>query len=121
MKNYLDTISFLKQNQFTWLITGVAGFIGSNLLEVLLSSNQKVIGLDNFSTGFKKNLTLVKEQIPKNLWKNFVFIEGDIRSKEDCSTAIKGVDFVLHEAALGSVPRSIIDPITTNENNITGF
>jgi len=104
-----------------WLITGVAGFIGSNLLEALLSLNQEVVGLDNFSTGYRHNLDQVRESISGEQWCRFKLIEGDICDLESCSQACKGVDFVLHEAALGSVPRSIEDPITTNANNITGF
>ena len=105
----------------TWLVTGVAGFIGSNLLETLLKLNQKVVGLDNFATGHQRNLDEVKGLVEVNLWDNFTFIEGDIRNYEACQDAVKGVDYVLHQAALGSVPRSIADPITTNAANITGF
>ena len=105
----------------TWLVTGVAGFIGSNLLETLLKLNQKVVGLDNFATGHKRNLDEVKSLVEAQQWDNFTFIEGDICNSETCQDAVKGVDYVLHQAALGSVPRSIADPITTNEANITGF
>lgn len=105
----------------TWLVTGVAGFIGSNLLETLLKLNQKVVGLDNFATGHQRNLDEVKGLVEVNQWDNFTFIEGDIRNYEACQDAVKGVDYVLHQAALGSVPRSIADPITTNAANITGF
>ena len=105
----------------TWLITGVAGFIGSNLLETLLKLNQNVVGLDNFATGHQRNLDEVQTIVGDALWKNFRFIQGDIRDSETCATAVKGVDYVLHQAALGSVPRSIADPITTNAVNITGF
>ncbi len=105
----------------TWLITGVAGFIGSNLLETLLLLNQKVIGLDNFATGFQHNLDEVQSLVSENQWQNFKFIEGDIRELSDCETACKGVDYVLHQAALGSVPRSIADPISTNDTNISGY
>lgn len=105
----------------TWLITGVAGFIGSNLLEILLQLNQKVVGLDNFSTGFQHNLDEVQSLVGEALWANFQFIEGDIRQLQTCHEACNGVDFVLHQAALGSVPRSINDPITTNQTNIDGF
>ncbi|MFA0491379.1 NAD-dependent epimerase/dehydratase family protein [Vibrio splendidus] len=105
----------------TWLVTGVAGFIGSNLLETLLKLNQKVVGLDNFATGHQRNLDEVKSLVEAQQWDNFTFIEGDIRNYEDCQTSVKGVDYVLHQAALGSVPRSIADPITTNAANITGF
>ncbi|XNS81281.1 NAD-dependent epimerase/dehydratase family protein [Vibrio cyclitrophicus] len=105
----------------TWLVTGVAGFIGSNLLETLLKLNQKVVGLDNFATGHQRNLDEVKGLVEVSQWDNFTFIEGDIRNYEVCQDAVKGVDYVLHQAALGSVPRSIADPITTNAANITGF
>lgn len=105
----------------TWLVTGVAGFIGSNLLEALLKLNQTVVGLDNFSTGYQKNLDEVKGLVSREQWERFDFIEGDIRSFSDCQRACCGVDYVLHQAALGSVPRSLADPITTNEVNISGF
>lgn len=109
----------------TWLVTGVAGFIGSNLLEHLLKLNQKVVGLDNFATGHQHNLDEVESLVTNEQWKNFSFIEGDIRNYKDCEVAVNnngaGVDYVLHQAALGSVPRSIADPITTNAANITGF
>lgn len=105
----------------TWLITGVAGFIGSNLLETLLLLNQKVVGLDNFATGFQHNLDEVQSLVSAEQWQNFKFIEGDIRQLKDCETACQGVDYVLHQAALGSVPRSIANPIATNETNISGF
>lgn len=105
----------------TWLVTGVAGFIGSNLLETLLKLNQTVVGLDNFATGFQHNLDEVKTLVSTEQWSRFTFIQGDIRNLEDCSNACAGVDYILHQAALGSVPRSIADPITTNSVNITGF
>ena len=105
----------------TWLITGVAGFIGSNLLEELLLLNQKVVGLDNFATGFQHNLDEVQGLVSKDQWHNFTFIEGDIRNLDDCQAACIGVDYVLHQAALGSVPRSIADPINTNHTNISGY
>ncbi len=111
----------LQQKQHTWLITGVAGFIGSNLLETLLKLDQKVVGLDNFSTGFQHNFDEVQNLVSKEQWQHFTFIEGDIRNLNDCKQACTDVDYVLHQAALGSVPRSIEDPITTNENNISGF
>lgn len=104
-----------------WLITGVAGFIGSNLLESLLKLNQKVIGLDNFSTGYQRNLDEVEASVEESKWKNFTFFNGDIRNLNDCKRVVEGVDYVLHQAALGSVPRSINDPITTNATNIDGF
>jgi len=102
-------------------VTGVAGFIGSNLLEKLLLNNQKVIGLDNFATGHKRNLDEVQSLVSDEQWSRFRFIEGDIRDIEICRRAVSNVDYVLHQAALGSVPRSIADPLTTNAANITGF
>lgn len=105
----------------TWLITGVAGFIGSNLLEVLLSSGQKVVGLDNFATGHRHNLLEVERRVGSDAWRSFTFIEGDIRDRADCARAVQGVNVVLHQAALGSVPRSLADPLTTHDVNITGF
>ncbi|MGO3665434.1 MULTISPECIES: NAD-dependent epimerase/dehydratase family protein [unclassified Psychrobacter] len=105
----------------TWLITGIAGFIGSNLLETLLLLNQRVVGLDNFATGFQHNLDEVQGLVSKDQWQNFTFIEGDIRNLDDCQAACIGVDYVLHQAALGSVPRSIADPINTNDTNISGY
>lgn len=104
-----------------WLITGVAGFIGSNLLETLLLLNQTVVGLDNFATGNEHNLDEVKALVSSEQWSRFRFIKGDIRNLDDCKLAVQGVDYVLHQAALGSVPRSIADPITSNSANITGF
>ncbi len=121
MSKYEKLQQHLTTNQHTWLITGVAGFIGSNLLETLLKLNQKVIGLDNFSTGFQHNFDEVQSLLSNEQWQRFTFIEGDIRNLETCRQACSNVDYVLHQAALGSVPRSIEDPITTNENNISGF
>lgn len=105
----------------TWLITGVAGFIGSNLLETLLKLNQRVVGLDNFTTGHQRNLDEVQSLVTEGQWSNFKFMQGDIRNIEDCHQVCNGVDYVLHQAALGSVPRSVGDPITTNSVNITGY
>ncbi len=104
-----------------WLITGVAGFIGSNLLETLLKLDQTVVGLDNLSTEDGRNLREVESLVTPGQWQNFTFIKGDIRDLDTCQTACQGVDCVLHQAALGSVPRSIADPVTTNASNITGF
>jgi UDP-N-acetylglucosamine/UDP-N-acetyl-alpha-D-glucosaminouronate 4-epimerase len=117
MSNNQPTLSGTR----TWLVTGVAGFIGSNLLEALLRQGQRVVGLDNFSTGFRHNLDQVRDALPVQAWATFRFIEGDIRSLETCRRACEGVDIVLHEAALGSVPRSIEDPITSHASNVTGF
>ncbi len=111
----------LRKRPATWLVTGVAGFIGSNLLETLLQLGQRVVGLDNFSTGHQYNLDEVKDRVGDEAWQRFCFIQGDIRNLADCQQACTGADYVLHQAALGSVPRSIEDPITTNENNISGF
>ena len=125
----------LKAESHTWLITGVAGFIGSNLLETLLKLKQRVVGLDNFATGHQRNLDEVQTLVSPAQWANFNFIKGDIRKLVDCQNAMQWsspiianasrqsmpVEFVLHHAALGSVPRSIEDPITTNATNITGF
>jgi len=118
---YRKTTNKLKQFPKKWLITGVAGFIGSNLLETLLKLNQEVVGLDSFITGHQHNLDEVKGEVTKNQWKNFHFIKGDIRNIEDCRQSTLDVDYVLHQAALGSVPRSIEDPIATNQANIDGF
>jgi UDP-N-acetylglucosamine 4-epimerase len=105
----------------TWLVTGVAGFIGSNLLEALLRHGQSVVGLDNFSTGFRHNLDQVRAAVGAEAWRHFTFIEGDIRDLATCRRACEGVDVVLHQAALGSVPRSIEDPIASHASNVTGF
>lgn len=121
MTNYSNLKATLLAQPKTWLVTGVAGFIGSNLLEYLLKLNQRVIGLDNFATGHQYSLDEVQGLVTPEQWLGFTFIEGDIRNLEDCQKACVGVDYVLHQAALGSVPRSIADPITTNAANITGF
>lgn len=121
MSKYCDVLAQLSVEPKTWLVTGVAGFIGSNLLEHLLKGNQKVVGLDNFATGHQKNLDEVRTLVSSEQWQKFCFIEGDIRELADCEQAVSGVDYVLHQAALGSVPRSIADPITTNKANIDGF
>jgi UDP-N-acetylglucosamine 4-epimerase len=105
----------------TWLITGVAGFIGSNLLEALLKLNQRVVGLDNFATGYQRNLDEVKTLVCASQWARFKFINGNIQNLSDCQLACANVDYALHQAALGSVPRSVKDPIATNAANVTGF
>lgn len=105
----------------TWLITGVAGFIGSNLLEALLKLDQNVVGLDNFATGHQKNLAQVQAAVSPKQWTRFRFEHGDIRDPSTCHTACEGVDYVLHQAALGSVPRSLEDPLSTHAANNTGF
>ncbi|MEL4292826.1 NAD-dependent epimerase/dehydratase family protein [Shewanella xiamenensis] len=121
MSRYEQIQNQLIESPKTWLVTGVAGFIGSNLLEKLLKLDQTVVGLDNFATGHQHNLDEVKGLVSKAQWDRFTFIEGDIREPKTCQQAVKGVDYVLHQAALGSVPRSIADPLTTNAANITGF
>ncbi len=121
MTAFEKLLESFKTEQKTWLVTGNAGFIGSNLTEFLLSHNQKVVGLDNFSTGYQHNIDDVLSSVGVNSAKNFTFMEGDIADFESCQKACKNVDIVLHQAALGSVPRSIADPITSNRSNITGF
>lgn len=150
MSAYQQLQTRLAQQRATWLITGVAGFIGSNLLETLLKLGQRVVGLDNFATGHQRNLDEVQTLVTPTQWASFSFINGDIRNLEDCQSAMvwkhsasallpsplgagrsRGspnsspeslpVDYVLHQAALGSVPRSLADPITTNAANVTGF
>jgi len=121
MNQYNKRCQQLRQHPKTWLITGVAGFIGSNLLETLLTLDQQVVGLDNFSTGFQHNLDEVKGLVSPGQWQQFTFIKGDIRDIDTCNQACRDTDYVLHQAALGSVPRSIEDPITTNANNISGY
>lgn len=120
-RRYPQLLDQLPKQPKTWLITGAAGFIGSNLLEHLLKLNQRVVGLDNFATGYQRNLDEVRSLVSAEQWARFDFIEGDIRNLEDCARACEGVDYVLHQAALGSVPRSLNDPITTNAANISGF
>lgn len=121
MSRYDEVCEQLRVAPKTWLVTGVAGFIGSNLLEHLLKLGQRVVGLDNFATGHRHNLDEVKRMVTAEQWSGFNFIEGDIRNLQNCRDACAGVDYVLHQAALGSVPRSLNDPIATNETNISGF
>ncbi len=121
MIRYEELLEELHAAPKRWLITGVAGFIGSNLLETLLKHGQIVKGIDNFSTGHLRNLEQVERFVQPNQWRQFAFIEGDIREVAACRHACEGVDFVLHQAALGSVPRSIKDPVTSYDVNVTGF
>jgi UDP-N-acetylglucosamine 4-epimerase len=121
MTAYRQLQARLRGEVRTWLVTGVAGFIGSNLLEALLKLDQQVVGLDNFATGHQHNLDQVRGLVTPAQWDRFRFIKGDIRKLDDCRAACAGVDYVLHQAALGSVPRSLEDPVTTNATNIDGF
>ncbi|MRD72317.1 Vi polysaccharide biosynthesis UDP-N-acetylglucosaminuronic acid C-4 epimerase TviC [Rhodocyclus tenuis] len=121
MIRYEKLCEQLRMTPRIWLVTGVAGFIGSNILERLLKLDQRVVGLDNFATGHQRNLDEVQGVVTSEQWNHFKFIQGDIRRLDDCQRACSGVDFVLHQAALGSVPRSLADPIATNETNVTGF
>lgn len=114
-------LATLSTHSHRWLVTGCAGFIGSNLIEALLKADQIVVGLDNFATGHRHNLEEVKSLVTPQQWARFSFLEGDIARRDDCVKAATGIDYVLHQAALGSVPRSIEDPIASNESNVTGF
>ncbi|GAB2884215.1 SDR family oxidoreductase [Paralcaligenes sp. KSB-10] len=118
---YQEVLAGLRSEPKTWLVTGCAGFIGSNILETLLVLGQKVVGLDNFATGHQYNLDEVRDTVTPEQWARFTFQQGDIRDLAACQKAVAGVDYVLHQAALGSVPRSLADPITTNEVNVAGF
>ena len=136
MNKYQELERNLTQNPKTWLITGVAGFIGSNILEKLLKLNQRVVGLDNFSTGYQRNLSQAKNALSVAQWANFQLVNGDLRNIRDCEHAMtwrgaenksiqnssnSNVDYVLHHAAVGSVAHSIEDPLNSNDNNVTGF
>lgn len=133
ISKYQSALAALREQPKTWLVTGVAGFIGSNILETLLKADQYVVGLDNFATGKQSNLDEVQSIVSEDQWTRFQFIQGDIRNLDDCKKALvfsragndsnstRKVDFVLHQAALGSVPRSLNDPITSNDTNVTGF
>lgn len=121
MTAYEQAKERLKRDARRWCVTGVAGFIGSNLLETLLRCGQNVVGIDNFATGFEKNLQQVRAAVGESAWRRFRFIEGDIRDPAACAAACEGAEFVLHQAALGSVPRSIADPLTSHAVNVDGF
>jgi UDP-N-acetylglucosamine 4-epimerase len=121
MNAYEKLRTELKRKPRTWLVTGASGFIGSNIVESLLKLGQKVLGLDNFATSKEKNIEEVKELVGSTKWRNFKFIKGDIRDLKVCQLACRSVDFVSHQAALGSVPRSIEDPLSSNASNVTGF
>lgn len=121
MSAYANLQKAVRSSPGTWLVTGVAGFIGSNLLEALLKLDQRVVGLDNFSTGTARNLDEVRSLVPRGQWKQFRLVEGDIADAAVCRSVCAGVDFVLHEAALGSVPHSMADPLACHQANATGF
>lgn len=121
MSKFDEACASLRQSPRSWLVTGCAGFIGSNILEKLLKLNQRVVGLDNFATGFERNLDEVQRTVTAEQWSRFRFIRGDIRDAATCGQAVQGIELVLHQAALGSVPRSLQDPATTNAVNISGF
>lgn len=121
MTKYEELRRGLQGDSRKWLVTGAAGFIGSNLVEALLRLGQRVVALDNFCTGHQRNLTEVRELVGPEKWSNLQIVEGDIRNLETCQAASQGVDYVLHQAALGSVPRSLANPVATNANNVTGF
>jgi UDP-N-acetylglucosamine/UDP-N-acetylgalactosamine 4-epimerase len=121
MSVYDEVQTALKAAPKTWLVTGVAGFIGSNLLEALLKLDQRVVGLDNFSTGNRENLEEVQALVGPQQWARFRLVEGDTSDPSKCKQACAGVDFVLHEAALGSVPASLADPVGCHRSNVTGF
>jgi UDP-N-acetylglucosamine 4-epimerase len=121
MSAYEALESQLVQQPLSWLVTGAAGFIGSHLVERLLTLGQEVVGLDNFATGFEANLEQVRISVGDNAWRRFTFMEADICDFDACKEATNGADYVLHQAALGSVPRSIADPLISNSANIDGF
>ncbi len=121
MSAYSDLQDHLRTHPSRWLVTGGSGFIGSNITRTLLRLGQHVTVLDNLSTGDRKNLTHVQHEVGDKLSKNLVFIEGDIRDKDTCKNCCKDVQYVLHQAALGSVPRSVNDPWSTHDNNVNGF
>jgi len=121
MARYDQVQQRIRATPRTWLVTGAAGFIGSHLLETLLKLDQRVIGLDNFSTGNRNNLEQVKQAVTEGQRENLRFVEGDIRALDTCRRACRSVNLVLHQAGLGSVPRSIADPIATHDSNIGGF
>ncbi|HEY5914340.1 MAG TPA: SDR family oxidoreductase [Verrucomicrobiae bacterium] len=121
MHPYQSLCAQLARRPKAWLVTGSAGFIGSNLVEALLRLDQRVVGLDNFSTGSRQNLEEVRVMVGPARWENYAHVSGDIRNLETCQQAVEGVDVVLHQAALGSVPRSLAKPVDSHSANVTGF
>jgi UDP-N-acetylglucosamine/UDP-N-acetylgalactosamine 4-epimerase len=121
MTTYEKLQKELLRKPATWLVTGAAGFIGSNIVETLLKLDQRVVGLDNFATGHRRNLVQVRARVARGQWAKFKFIDGDICDLKACQRACRGVDYVSHQAALGSVPRSIEEPVISNASNVTGF
>lgn len=121
MTAYQRAIARLHSHPGVWLVTGAAGFIGSNLVEQLLTLGQRVVGLDNFATGHQHNLNDVRDSAGESAWERFTFVEGDIQELATCHAACEGVDYVLHQAALGSVSRSLADPVSTHQSNLDGF
>jgi len=121
MNFYENTKNSLRTSPRKWLVTGSAGFIGSNLVEALLKLDQKVVAVDNFITGHRKNWDIVRAEVGPEKWENVTLVDGTVCDKDTCEEICAGVDSVLHQAALGSVPRSIKDPIASNDNNVTGF
>lgn len=121
MTAYENLQTELRENPRTWMITGVAGFIGSNLLETLLRLDQNVIGIDNFATGFQRNLDQVAEAVTPDQWHRFRFVNGDICDRDNCLEACEGAEIILHQAAINSAPRSIDDPYTSHHVNVDGF
>lgn len=121
MTTYAAALARIEARPLTWCVTGAAGFIGSNLLETLLLAEQQVVGLDNFSTGLASNLDGVRAAVGEAAWSRFRFIEGDITDLATCEGAFEGVEAVLHQAALGSVPRSVADPLRSHASNVNGF
>ena len=120
MTTYAETLAALRREPRTWLVTGVGGFIGSNLLEALLKLDQNVVGLDNFSSGYRRNLDEVRGLVSEQQWAKFVCVEGDLRDAARCGKACDGVDYVLHHAAIGSVPRSVENPLEADAVNAAG-
>ena len=116
-----DLAEKLRAAPATWLVTGAAGFIGSNLVETLLAADQSVVGLDNFATGHQRNLDELLRPLSPARRERFKFVTADIRDRDACAAAVAGVEVVLHQAALGSVPRSLADPLASHDSNVTGF